>query len=75
MRTFSNLVLLAILTASLISLTACASKLPDQNKDPAKNNQATFRKDLKDCQESYPEVSSGVHYRQWQGCLALKGWQ
>ena len=75
MRTLSNLALLAILTASLISLAACASKLPDQNKDPAKNNQATFRQDLKDCQEGYPVLPSGAHFRQWEGCLALKGWQ
>jgi predicted small lipoprotein YifL len=73
-RTLSSWTLLVTLIA-LISLAACASKFPDQNKDPAKNNQATFRKDLKECQENYPEVSSGGHLRQWQGCLALKGWQ
>jgi hypothetical protein len=63
------------LVMALISLAGCASRIPDQNIDPAKNNQATFRKDLKECQDDYPIVASGVHFRQWQGCMNLKGWQ
>ena len=53
---------------------ACAA-IPDQNQDPTKNNRATFRKDLKECQEDYPEAGSGVHVRQWVGCMKLKGWR
>ena len=53
---------------------ACAT-IPDQNQDPTKNNRATFRKDLKECQEDYPETGSGVHVRQWEGCMKLKGWR
>jgi hypothetical protein len=55
-------------------LIACAA-IPDQNQDPTKNNRATFRKDLKECQEDYPEAGSGVHVRQWEGCMKLKGWR
>jgi hypothetical protein len=53
---------------------ACAS-IPDKNQDPSKNNQATFSKDLKECKEDYPESGSGVHVRQWEGCMNLKGWK
>jgi hypothetical protein len=49
--------------------------ISDQNVDPSKNNQATFRKDLRECKEDYPETGSGVHIRQWQGCMKLKGWR
>ncbi len=55
-------------------LSACAS-IPETNQDPAKNNLATFRKDLKECKEDYPEAGSGVHIRQWEGCMNLKGWR
>ena len=53
-------------------LTACAN-ISETNADPSKNNAATFRKDLKECKEDYPEAGSGVHIRQWQGCMELKG--
>jgi hypothetical protein len=59
----------------LALLTACAVRFPRQNIDPAKNNQATYRSDLAQCQEDYPELSSGVHYPQWIGCMNLKGWK
>ncbi len=55
-------------------LVACAS-IPDKNVDPSKNNVANFRKDLKECREDYPEVGSGAHIRQWEGCMNLKGWR
>jgi len=55
-------------------LVAC-SGLPNKNIDPNKNNQASFRKDLRECQQDYPETGSGVHVRQWQGCMELKGWR
>ena len=57
-----------------MGLIGCAA-IPDQNQDPTKNNRATFRKDLKECQEDYPEAGSGVHVRQWEGCMKLKGWR
>lgn len=55
-------------------MSACAG-MPDKNIDQAKNNQATFRKELRECQQDYPEAGSGVHIRQWQGCMELKGWR
>ena len=55
-------------------LVACTS-FPDQNQDPAKDNPATYRQDLKDCKDVYPEVGSGVHLKQWDGCMRLKGWK
>ena len=55
-------------------LGACIS-MPTENQDPSKNNRATYRKDLKDCQESYPEMGSGVHLKQWVSCMNLKGWK
>ena len=55
-------------------LGACVS-MPSENQDPTKNNRATYRKDLRDCQEAYPELGSGVHLRQWVACMNLKGWR
>ena len=49
--------------------------MPNQNQDPNKNNQVTYRKDLKECQDDYPAQSSGVHIRQWIGCMNEKGWK
>ena len=64
------------LQISLISLMTACSAMPDKNQDPAKNNVATFRKDFKECREDYPEQQgSGVHIRQWEGCMNLKGWK
>ena len=57
-----------------ISVVACES-FPKENSDPAKNNKPNYNKDLKECQEDYPEQGSGVHYRQWIGCMKLKGWK
>lgn len=62
-----------VLSAALC-LAACNS-FPSENQDPAKNNKATYKKDLRECQEDYPELGSGVHYRQWIGCMNLKGWK
>ena len=53
---------------------ACES-FPTENADPAKNNKAYYNKDLKECREDYKEQASGVHYRQWIGCMKLKGWK
>jgi hypothetical protein len=63
---------IAILACSLIA--ACSS-FPRKNQDPNKNNATTFNKDLKECQEDYPEAGSGVHIRQWENCMNLKGWR
>ena len=57
-----------------MNLVACES-FPTENPDPAKNNKAAYNKDLKECQEDYPEQGSGVHYRQWISCMKLKGWK
>ncbi|QWE20909.1 hypothetical protein [Polynucleobacter sp. AP-Kolm-20A-A1] len=58
----------------LLALISCIG-VPDQNEDPAKNNRATYRQDLKECNEVYPETGSGVHLKQRDGCMRLKGWK
>jgi hypothetical protein len=74
MRTiFFNKSLLISLMVGVITL-ACVS-FPNENTDPAKNNKTTYNKDLKECREDYPELGSGAHYRQWIGCMKLKGWK
>jgi hypothetical protein len=50
------------------------SLYPDVNKDPAKNNKATFQQDALDCAQAYPEADSGVHIKQRISCMNLKGW-
>jgi hypothetical protein len=62
------------LLVAIVCLSACAT-IPETNVDPSKNNQAAFRKDLAECKEDYPQMSSGVNFRQWQGCMSLKGWK
>ena len=57
-----------------VILAACAG-MPSENSDPIKNNKAQWRNDLSECKEDYPELGSGVHLRQWIGCMNLKGWQ
>jgi len=60
--------------AVLLCLLSCAV-IPEENQDPAKNNRTTFQKDWRECKEDYPELGSGVHVKQWQGCMNLKGWR
>ena len=67
---FVRLVTLGFLTAFMISCTS----FPSENKDPSKNNKITYNKDLKECQQDYPESGSGIHIRQWINCMKLKGW-
>jgi len=67
---FVRLIALGFLIALLIS---CGS-FPSENKDPSKNNKITYNKDLKECQQDYPESGSGIHIRQWIHCMKLKGW-
>ena len=57
----------------VLSVAAC-STFPSENQNPAKNSKATYNKDLKECQEDYPESGSGVHILQWINCMKLKGW-
>jgi hypothetical protein len=59
---------------AIIGLSSCLS-IPSVNIDPNKNNKYFFNKDLAECQEDYPESSSGLHYSQWKSCMGLKGWR
>ena len=61
-------------TAIVLLLSACVH-MPTANLDPAKNNKASYNKDLKECQEDYAQTSSGSHIRQWIGCMNTKGWR
>ena len=63
-----------LLTILSISVGGCSS-FPSENPDPAKNNKATYNKELKECQEDYPEAASGAYIRQWISCMKLKGWK
>jgi len=66
----------SLLISILIGVFAIAcTSFPTENADPAKNNKAAYNKDLKECREDYPEMGSGAHYRQWIGCMKLKGWK
>jgi hypothetical protein len=56
-----------------VTLFGC-TVYPDVNRDPAKNNKATFQRDAIDCAQSYPESGSGVHIKQRIGCMNMKGW-
>ncbi len=60
--------------SGVLGLVACVT-FPSENQDPAKNNKATYNKDFRECQEDYPELGSGAHYRQWVSCMNLKGWK
>lgn len=72
MQSIKNNPLLIFLVT--IGLVACVS-FPSENQDPAKNNKATYNRDMKECKEDYPESGSGIHLRQWMGCMQLKGWK
>ena len=64
-----------VVTSVLIAGTLFGCSLyPDVNKDPAKNNKATFQRDAIDCAQSYPESGSGAHIKQRIGCMNVKGW-
>ena len=60
--------------SGLLCLCSCVA-IPETNLDPEKNNRIAFQKDLRECKEDYPEAGSGVHVRQWEGCMNLKGWR
>jgi hypothetical protein len=63
-----------LIMPALAALISCAV-MPEKNQDPVRNNKATYNKDLRDCQEDYPVSGSGIHIRQWIGCMNLKGWK
>ena len=57
-----------------LGLVACGS-FPTTHPDPAKNNPATYKIDLKDCAQSYPETPDGVYLKRRISCMELKGWK
>jgi hypothetical protein len=57
-----------------VCLTLSCSTYPDINKDPAKNNKATFQRDALDCAAAYPTVGVGGYIKERIGCMNLKGW-
>ena len=65
----------AIIGFWLATAVSACSLYPDVNRDPAKNNHATFQRDALDCAQSYPESGSGVHVKQRISCMNLKGWR
>ena len=59
-----------------VSLFACTNNnFPTTHPDPAKNNAATYKADLKDCAQAYPETPDGIYLKRRISCLKLKGWQ
>ena len=65
----------SFLGACTSSQSLNASTLSYQNLDLSKNQSAAFRRDFLECRQDYPETASGVHIRQWQGCMSMKGWR
>ena len=67
-----NQVIVSIITLGLL---ACSNGFPTTHPDPAKNNTSTYKADVKDCAQSYPESPDGVYLRKRISCLELKGWK
>ena len=68
---------LALRMATILCVAAavgCAG-FPSENQDPTRNNKTEYNKDLKECQEDYPEAASGAYIKQWISCMKLKGWK
>jgi hypothetical protein len=57
-----------------LTLVACGG-FPTTHPDPAKNNPTTYKTDVKDCAQSYPETPDGVYLKRRIACLELKGWK
>jgi len=57
-----------------LGLVAC-SGFPTTHPNPAKNNPAIYKIDLKDCAQSYPETPDGVYLKRRISCMELKGWK
>ena len=55
-------------------LGACGG-FPTTHPDPAKNNYANYKNDVKDCAQAYPEAPDGVYLKHRIACLQLKGWR
>ena len=67
--------LCVLMTATGLSLLACAQSFPTTHPDPIKNNPANYKVDVRDCAQAYPETPDGVFLRRRISCLQLKGWQ
>ena len=61
-------------TLSMSLLSACGG-FPTTHPDPAKNNSANNKTDVKDCAQAYPETPDGVYLKGRIACLQLKGWR
>jgi hypothetical protein len=57
-----------------LSLFACGG-FPTAHPDAAKNNLASYKGDIKDCVQSYPETPDGIYLKHRIACMKLKGWQ
>ena len=57
-----------------VMLSACGG-FPTTHPDPAKNNAANYKTDVKDCAQAYPETPDGVYLKRRITCLQLKGWR
>ncbi len=55
-------------------LGACGG-FPTTHPEPAKNNSANYKTDIKDCAQAYPETSDGVYLKSRIACMQLKGWR
>jgi len=63
-----------LVTTFIFFLAAC-SNFPTTHPDPAKNIPATYKIDLKECAQSYPETPDGVYLKRRISCMELKGWK
>jgi hypothetical protein len=57
-----------------LMLNACGG-FPTTHPDPAKNNSANYKNDVKDCAQGYPETADGIYLKRRITCLQLKGWR
>ena len=57
-----------------LGLAACGG-FPTTHPDATKNNPATYKTDLKDCAQSYPETPDGIYLKRRISCMELKGWK
>jgi hypothetical protein len=55
-------------------LGACGG-FPTTHPEPAKNNSANYKTDIKDCAQAYPETPDGVYLKSRIAFLQLKGWR
>ena len=59
----------------LMVVLGCGITFPTAHSDAAKNNAATYKTDLKDCAQSYPETPDGAYLKRRIACMELKGWK